>query len=451
MTSPETLPKEFLESVKSRLGREAEEFLRALTQPSPVSIRLNPYKKTNPPAGASPIPWASTGWYLPERPVFTLDPLFHAGAFYVQEASSMFLEQVFQQRTAGPLRVLDLCAAPGGKSTHIASVIPRDSLLVSNEVIRSRASVLSENMQKWGCDHVVVTNNDPEDFTHLTGVFDVIVVDAPCSGEGLFRKDPEAQNEWSPDHVQLCSRRQQRILKDIWPALKENGLLVYCTCTYNSSENEDTLTWLQATYDVENVNLDIPDNWNIVTTSAAGITGYRFYPHRVKGEGFFLSVMRKTQPEETIAIRSKKTQAVPRKLIDTVAPYLIQPESRHWSLWNDVLYMTPSPQADMISMLQQHLRIVTAGTYLGTFKHDKFIPEHALALSVDLNQNSIPIIELTLENALRFLKKETMDIHPSVLGYTLVTYQHLPLGWINALGNRVNNLYPKEWRIRMAV
>ncbi len=170
----------------------------------------------------------------------------------------MFLEQAFTQATNGAthLNVLDLCAAPGGKSTHLLSLMDQNSLLVSNEVIQSRSAILSENLQKWGHDNVVVTNNDPKDFQRLPGFFDVIVVDAPCSGEGLFRKDPGAIKEWSEDAVALCSKRQRRILSDVWPALKTGGILIYSTCTYNSQENEENLRWLQQEYEVESIPLN---------------------------------------------------------------------------------------------------------------------------------------------------------------------------------------------------
>jgi len=231
-------PPAFEQRMRPHLDKSWEEFEQAHQQFPPVSIRFNP-KKAHSPIDLTIIPWTSHGYYLGERPSFTLDPLFHAGSYYVQEASSMFLEQAFLQAVdrTKPINVLDLCAAPGGKSTHLLSLMNKESLLVTNEVIRSRASTLAENIQKWGYDNVAVTNNDPQDFKRLSGFFDVIVVDAPCSGEGLFRKDPGAMGQWSTDNVALCARRQQRILNDVWPALKEGGILIYSTCTYNELEN----------------------------------------------------------------------------------------------------------------------------------------------------------------------------------------------------------------------
>jgi len=235
------LPGEFLDSLigVKGFGKEAFEKVHA-TGEQVTSIRINSSKPVTKLANQSinqltKIPWSEFGYYLKQRPSFTFDPLFHAGCYYVQEASSMFLEQALKQTVdlSRPLKVLDLCAAPGGKSTHIQSLISGESLLVSNEVIRSRANILKSNIIKWGCNNVVVTNNDPRDFLQLENYFDVIVVDAPCSGSGLFRRDEDAMKEWSPDNVALCSQRQQRILADVWPALKKNGVLIYYTCSYS--------------------------------------------------------------------------------------------------------------------------------------------------------------------------------------------------------------------------
>jgi 16S rRNA C967 or C1407 C5-methylase (RsmB/RsmF family) len=240
--------------------------------------------------GVSPVPWSLYGSYLERRPSFTFDPLFHAGCYYVQEASSMFLEQALRQTTdlAQPLNVLDLCAAPGGKTTHLQSLLSEDSLLVSNEVIRSRAAVLKQNCVKWGTQNVVITNNDPQHFNRLEGFFDVVVVDAPCSGSGLFRRDEEAIEEWSPDNVQLCCGRQKRILADVFPALKEGGVLIYSTCSYSKEENEAIADWLATELQMENLTLQTEKDWHIVETTAdkTNAKGYRFFPDKVKGEGF---------------------------------------------------------------------------------------------------------------------------------------------------------------------
>jgi 16S rRNA C967 or C1407 C5-methylase (RsmB/RsmF family)/NOL1/NOP2/fmu family ribosome biogenesis protein len=449
MKNQSSLPKEFEDAMRSKLGGAFDLFLTSLQQPSPVSIRLNAHKPA--PITGEAVAWSSFGKYLPERPVFTLDPVFHAGAYYVQEASSMFLEQAIKQTLdqSKPVRVLDLCAAPGGKSTHLLSLLPEGSLLVSNEVIRSRASILSENIQKCGHANVVVTNNDPEHFSGLTGFFDVIVVDAPCSGEGLFRKDADAIQEWSPANVDLCTKRQRRILADIWPALKSGGILIYCTCTYNEHENEENIAWIKEQQGIESLQLTLDGAWGVEEIQKQHTFGYRFYPHRVKGEGFFLSVLRKTGEQATHRIKSKKSLAVPTKKISEQLKDWVTDSNLQFCLWQDLAYAIPADYATEIELLIQQFKIIHAGTPLATIKHEKLIPEHAAALSIHLNKDHFPCVEVTLEDALQFLRKEPIQVSASK-GYTLVMYQGLPLGWLNVLDNRSNNLYPKEWRIRMA-
>jgi 16S rRNA C967 or C1407 C5-methylase (RsmB/RsmF family)/NOL1/NOP2/fmu family ribosome biogenesis protein len=445
------LPKDFEESMRARLGKSYTEFYDSLTKPSPVSLRLNP-KKTVTIEGDA-VPWCEFGKYLKERPVFTLDPVFHAGAYYVQEASSMFLEQAIKQTIdqSKPLRALDLCAAPGGKSTHVLSLLHPESILVSNEVIRSRASILSENVQKWGYNNVVVTNNDPEDFSSLQGFFDMIIVDAPCSGEGLFRKDAEAMNEWSPATVDLCSKRQRRILADVWPALKPNGLLVYCTCTYNEKENEENLRWLSNYHSVESVTLSIEPTWGTEHVQVNKMHGYRFYPHKVVGEGFFLSVVRKVEPQNEFRLKPKKVLTIASKKISEQLKTWITSDDKLFFEWNHAIHMIPASKADEIEFLIQHLKIVHAGTTLVNAKHDKLIPEHSSALSIELQIKNFELIEVSLEEALNYLKKESVQLptHHIPRGFALITHKQIPLGWVNVLDNRINNLYPKEWRIRM--
>ena len=443
-----SLPKEFEDTLRAKLGESIDNFIDSLQQPSPVSIRLNPNKPFK--LDGEQISWSTHGRYLRERPVFTLDPALHAGAYYVQEASSMFLEQAITQAVdlTKSIRVLDLCAAPGGKSTHLLSLLNQESFLISNEVIRSRASILSENIQKWGHQNVIITNNDPEDFSKLEGFFDVIVVDAPCSGEGLFRKDPDAMQEWSLANVDLCCKRQRRILADIWPALKTNGVLVYSTCTYNEQENEENLQWLQGQNNVEGVSLTINTMWGIESVQVGKLEGYRCYPHKVKGEGFFLSVIRKNEPQEELRIKSKKSlTSPPKKIIEQLKDWVLN-DSTKFFLWNEIAFAIS--QLEVTEFLSQYLKIVQAGTPFVTAKHDKLIPEHGSALSIELNKAHFHQIEVGLEDALHFLRKEPIESGSTPKGFALVTYQQLPLGWVNVLDNRSNNLYPKEWRIRMS-
>jgi 16S rRNA C967 or C1407 C5-methylase (RsmB/RsmF family)/NOL1/NOP2/fmu family ribosome biogenesis protein len=450
MKNQSSLPKEFADALRSKLGDSFAQFEQSLQQPSPVSVRLNPHKSCT--IDGEPVAWSMFGKYLRERPVFTLDPALHAGAYYVQEASSMFLEQAIVQSVdvTKPIRVLDLCAAPGGKSTHILSLLNEESVLISNEVIRSRASILSENIQKWGHQNVVVTNNDPEDFSKLEGYFDVIVVDAPCSGEGLFRKDADAMREWSAANVDLCSKRQRRILADIWPALKADGVLIYSTCTYNEHENEGNLQWLQQQSDVEAIHLNLDKAWGIEKVQAGRLEGYRCFPHQVKGEGFFLSVIRKKNSQEELRIRSKKIlQVPPRKIEEQLNEWTFKKTNGFFS-WHETIFAIPQIQLEHVEFMAQYLKIVQAGTPFATAKHEKLIPDHGAALSIELNKEHFHQIEVSLEDALHYLRKEPIQQGSSPKGFALVTYQHLPLGWVNVLDNRSNNLYPKEWRIRMA-
>jgi len=443
-------PYAFEDRMRHRLGQDWENFASAHATVSPTSVRINPLKRTE--SLSDGVLWSSLGGYLENRPVFTLDPTFHAGAYYVQEASSMFLEQALTQTLdlSKPVRILDLCAAPGGKSTHLLSLISRDSLLVCNDVIQSRTGILSENIQKWGHANVVVTNNDPRDFRKLQGYFDAILVDAPCSGEGLFRKDPYSIREWSPENVKLCAQRQRRILEDSWPALKQNGILIYCSCTYNEQENEDTLNWLRQQKEIEPVRIKISDSWGIDQVQIGKITGYRFYPHRTRGEGFFMSVVRKVTEEPSGRIRSKSFFARPSaKASDQLKDWIKDSSSLQFIVQEDLVLMIPSRYSADIEFLAKELRILTKGTALASSKNEKLIPEHASALSLELKKENFITLELDRKEAVLYLRKEMPPMAHAQKGFALVTFEQLPLGWVNLLGNRINNLYPSGWRIRM--
>jgi NOL1/NOP2/sun family putative RNA methylase len=446
-------PARFEERMKKQLGEEWVAFADAHGLPAPVSARLNPRKKYSFASETERIPWTENGVYLTERPLFTMDPLFHAGCYYVQEASSMFLEQAIRQHIhpSSSLRVLDLCAAPGGKSTHLLSLLDSGTLLISNEVIRSRVNILSENIQKWGYHNVVVTNNDPADFNDLAGFFDVVVLDAPCSGEGLFRKDSGAIHEWSEENVSICSQRQQRIIEDIWPCLKENGVLIYSTCTYNSSENEEILQWINSRHKVEFLSIGTSGE-GIAEIRQNAVVAYRFFPHRVKGEGFFISALRKRESEPERRIKAAKSGfAVPDKKVRAeVADWVIDPNEKI-ILRNDLLQLLPAAWSDDIYFLTQRLKVVYAGTFLATVKHNKLVPEHALALSTQLKKENFHQTNLSEKESLQYLRKEALSIDSDRKGFSLALYNGIPIGWMNLLGDRMNNLYPSEWRIRMQI
>lgn len=445
------LPQQLIDSLTTVKGFDKEALIAAHNHPAVTSVRLNPHKHSTTFADNEQVSWCASGRYLNERPVFTLDPLFHAGAYYVQEASSMFLQQVLSSEVLNnrPLRVLDLCAAPGGKSTLIASWLGEDDLLVSNEVIRSRASILEENMTRWGHMNTWVTANDPKDLGRLTGYFDVIVVDAPCSGSGLFRKDARALDEWSEANVQLCSQRQQRILADVWPALKEDGVLIYATCSYSPQEDEEILDWLSESFEVKGLSVSTKQEWGVVeTTSAKGLHGYRFSPDKVKGEGFFIAAVQKTEEAEELkpirykTLQDKKAQEQTQHLLDTDF-ICLQPDKENY------VAIHPSHEADY-HILKQFVYLRKTGTALGMPSPKEWLPAHDVALSIHRSK-SIPQIELNKEQALKFLKKEEADITLNDKGWFLLTYKGLGLGWIKSIGNRYNNYLPKHWRIRMEI
>lgn len=453
------LPIELLRSLEGVKGFDKEPFVNVHESGEQVtSIRVNPYKLSvvsgeSPVGGFShdsqltiheKIPWTEQGYYLISRPSFTFDPLFHAGCYYVQEASSMFLEQALKQTIdlSQPLKVLDLCAAPGGKSTHLLSLISKDSLLISNEVIRSRANILVDNIAKWGCSNVIVTNNDPRDFQRIKNYFDVIVVDAPCSGSGLFRRDPEAIEEWSEQNVALCSQRQQRILADVLPALKNGGVLIYSTCSYSRQEDEEICDWLKKELIINNEELKISADWNIVRSGG----GYRFWPDKVKGEGFFIACFRidgndndetflpKVKPEKF----SNLEMEIFNKNVNTSGLSFL----RH----AENIYAIPEKLLGDLNFISSKLRLVNHGTKIGEIIKAKLIPDHALALSNIVSDN-IPLFELHLDQAIQYLKKKELSLQTDKKGWSLVTYQGHPLGWVNILPNRINNYYPKELRI----
>ena len=444
------LPESFENRMKMITGEDFPAFHRSIEAPVHHSIRINP-KKIRSAVQLENVSTCSTGYYLKQRPIFTLDPLFHAGAYYVQESSSMFLEQFILTKGRKRIKVLDLCAAPGGKSTHLSSLLSDDSLLVSNEVIHARAQVLSENLKKWGNPNVVVTCSDPRDFSRLPGFFDVVVVDAPCSGEGLFRRDPSAMDEWSEANITLCSQRQRRILADVWPSLAEGGLLIYSTCTFNPSENEENIVWLTQFAGVEAVPLNIPSDWGIVTTSAGGYPCYRFYPHKVNGEGFFTAAVRKTgNTGSSVSLKGKTSLPIASKSEQAIWNQLLQPLPLSVIKFEDSFLAFPTDLLSELDQIKASLRIVHAGVKLGEIKQSSLIPAHELAVSTIGNQLHFPSIDLYLEQAIQFLKREDFKIDFPSPGWHLLTYLGLPLGWAKNIGNRFNNSYPKEWRIRMS-
>jgi 16S rRNA C967 or C1407 C5-methylase (RsmB/RsmF family)/NOL1/NOP2/fmu family ribosome biogenesis protein len=443
-------PADFIKRIRAQSYIDAESLLAALKEPSPVSVSINTRKWNRKPAVAEPVPWCETGYYLESRPSFTLDPLFHAGCYYPREASGMFLEQVFRQLVpvAENLRVLDLCGAPGGKSTQISGMIGTGSVLVSNEVIRHRAAILAETLTKWGNPGVMVTQNDPAVFGRLKGYFDIIVIDAPCSGEGMFR-DPVAVGEWTMANAFHCAERQKRIIMDVWPALKENGLLVYSTCTFNPAENEENVSWLVENTGSKSLGMDISGFDDITEIQSNGITGYGFYPGKVKGEGFFVSAIRKTGPAEALPMRfQRRKEYLPGRQDTAIAQqWTTFPENQLLKRGEELTGLACDPGEFLY--LFSNLNVVKAGTMISVNKKNDYLPSHEIALSGMLRKEAFPEWDLSYADAVGYLRRDQLpraDLSP---GWILVTYKGVNLGFIKNIGKRINNYFPVEWRIRM--
>jgi 16S rRNA C967 or C1407 C5-methylase (RsmB/RsmF family)/NOL1/NOP2/fmu family ribosome biogenesis protein len=449
------LPNAFLHSLSGLAAFDTDAFTKAHQQPAPVSVRLNTHKKITSAhfQDAQPVPWADNAFYISKQEIFALDPLWHAGAYYVQEASSMMLQQVYNQLLAPleyPLHILDLCAAPGGKSTQLVSMMKPADVLVSNEVIQGRVGVLVENLTRWGPANTIVTQNDPAQWGNGGFLFDAIVVDAPCSGSGLFRREPEAISEWSEDNVALCAQRQQRILADIWPALKPGGFLVYSTCSYSPSEDEAIIDFAVKDLDAQSVQIVIKPQWGIVEVNAPQTKAYgcRFYPHLLQGEGFFLSVLQKRECADTL-IRSqpsaKRKMLIPKA--EAWQPFVNQDISLGWYEHSGTWYAMTQPTLELFHLLKPQFRIKKAGVCAGTLAQSQPVPEHDFALSHIISPG-ITAAELNLQQARQYLRKEYFETEPDKKGWVLARYQQNNLGWYKQLGNRINNYYPTSWRLR---
>ena len=479
------LPKEFIDYTSSLFGEERwKNYLASFDESVPVSVRLNPFKAPlqlprggglfdsnetlteNPdnekmylkfsPSGEieggriTPVPWCRNAYYLSERPNFTLDPLLHAGVYYVQEAGSMFLDEVLRQLKIenGKLKinepqnyqlsivnyqlnsVLDLCAAPGGKSTLLRAALPDDCVLYSNEPDRRRANILMENMQKQGHPNVIVTNNYAIDYQKSGHTFDLIVCDVPCSGEGMFRKDHDSIGEWSLQNVMKCAALQRNIIEDIWPCLNEGGVMVYSTCTFNLHEDEENVKWICETLGAEIIPIEVREEWNITGSLLKGWDKpvYRFIPGTTKGEGLFMAVLRKLKIDNgKLKIESPQSEGKQKK-----------GKGKNGRDGNS-----------QFSIFNSQLRILSDGHPVGIQKGKNIIPAHAEALLINLPKDKYPFAELSKEDALKYLHHEAIVLSPDVpKGFVIVTYQGHPLGFVKNIGNRANNLYPQEWKIR---
>jgi 16S rRNA C967 or C1407 C5-methylase (RsmB/RsmF family)/NOL1/NOP2/fmu family ribosome biogenesis protein len=446
-------PLHFLKDLNDEPGFDKQSFIDAhMFQPAPTSIRINPFKpsavKTD-----SQVPWCTEGFYLNERPSFTFDPLFHAGSYYVQEASSMFIGHILntiRTNKDDAIKVLDLCAAPGGKTTLLNSALQSTDLLVANEIIKTRVPILSDNLNRWGTSNTIVTNNDPKDFNTIHSFFDVVLVDAPCSGSGMFRKDPAAMNEWSEGNVNLCHQRQERILADIYPTLKEDGYLIYSTCSYSHQENEDILDWLCTEFNLESIRIPIYKEWGIVETESPlkKAWGYRFYPGKVKGEGLFAACLRKKESSGVVSnYKNNGQQKLPAKEMDLVKAYINNANDFYFFKVNDDWLAINREHKESLNILHRHLYIKKSGVRIGKLAGNDLIPHHELALSLAINKDAVLSTGLIKEQAIQYLRRDNIDITVTGKGWSLMTYEGLALGWAKLLPNRINNYYPKEIRI----
>ena len=433
----------FIANARAILGNDYDSFIQSLSEPSPTSIRINPYKKTSKFDSEESVSWCLNAHYLAERPSFTFDPLFHAGTYYVQEASSMFLEQVWKQINPqnNNVRVLDMCAAPGGKSTHLASLINGNSLLVSNELISNRNNSLQQNIVKWGMPNCIVTQNDPKDFALLNSYFDIILVDAPCSGEGLFRKDKNAINEWSEKNVSICSARQKDILKQAVDCLKPGGFLVYSTCTFQQVENDANMELAE---ELNCSNFKLENNNPAITATKFGL---QFFPHKAKGEGFYIAVLKKNglADAENYQVKNIKLPIKKSPYTPLITSYLTH-EKFVIHEKNEFIFAIPEFMYPDFIFLEKQLYIRHAGIYMGTTKGKDFLPSHDLALSICVNPN-LASEELNYDQAIAYLRCETPKIISEKRGWCIAQYQGHNLGWMKLLPGRINNYFPKELRI----
>lgn len=486
------LPDEFIQYTRNMMGGGLfEAFADALSEAPPVSIRLNPAKCIGRPDAVGEVAWCRHGYYLADRPNFTFDPLLHAGWYYVQEASSMFLHHVITKYVDRPVAMLDLCAAPGGKSTAALAALPEGSVLVSNEPIRQRAQVLMENIQKWGCPDVIVTNNYPHDYAASGLLFDVVLCDVPCSGEGMFRKDAGSVGEWSWQNVEACSRLQREIVASAWRCLRPGGLLVYSTCTFNIQENEENVRWIATELGADVLPVETEKSWGIRGSLLPGFDEpvCRFIPGCTRGEGLFLAVMRKRSeaaPQEqplhvstagasqlTPAFTkgkkknffrqpgrpdtAKNSKSAPSTIsldrIERAASSLLERVGEAGFIFRQsaagVLMALPQQLSSFYDMASLSLRILSAGVTVGRLKGRDLIPDQALALSTSLRRDAFPRVSVDYGQAVAYLRRESISLPDGApRGIVLLTYRGAALGFAKNIGSRANNLYPQEWKIK---
>ncbi|MFR9593939.1 MAG: rRNA cytosine-C5-methylase [Rikenellaceae bacterium] len=451
------LPLQFVERMNAQLGeRECAMLCSSLEGEIPTSIRFNPFKIAAPPVGLEPIGWSRYGFYLPERPSFTLDSAFHAGTYYVQEASSQFVGHILSYTNVEGAKIMDMCAAPGGKSTLYATLAGLDGLVVANEINRQRASVLADNARKWGLGNIAVTNNDTAHLAQFESWSDVVAVDAPCSGEGMFRKMEEAREEWSEANVKMCAERQLEILKNAWRALKPGGVLIYSTCTFNDAENEGVLREF-VEYGEDEIapfeSVECDNSWGVETSRVGEFQTFRFFPHKSKGEGFFAAVARKSYDTGGRVRMPKPRKAIfsplDRKSLAEVSKWVEQSELMHFVMVADTIYGYYASQAESVKRLAESLTVLYSGVTMGQIFKGKLKPDSALALFHALNREAVGCETLDNDNILSYLRKAELSAELfDEEGINLVCSKAGDaVGWVKRVGRRVNNLYPNSLRI----
>lgn len=449
-----------------------------------VAVRLNPDKDgwhTEVAKSAeSRVGWWENGVYLSSRPRFTFDPALHQGRYYAQDASSMIAASVAraisetidkeQSRQSIPLLWLDACAAPGGKTTAALDGLPQGSLVVANEYDYSRAEILKENVAKWGNPSTVITRGDTAQYRRIDEVFDVIAVDAPCSGEGMMRKDLTAREQWSPSLVEECRARQCEILDNLWNALRPGGFLVYSTCTFNTVENELMADRIRKVYGAEAVDLGLKGgliDGEVAIPETEPLHALRFIPGRTRGEGLFMAILRKpgnlTPAIDSLSsdggrqkkTKQKKTPAnkggLSPEALKTCQGWLSTEMEEELDLLptEDGIRAFPRRWIGLLPLFMKQLQVISAGTEMASVKGKDLIPTQQLALSVILSPTAFPTAEIGEKEAIDYLAREAVSLSDdSPRGFVLLTFGGYPLGFVKNLGNRANNLYPKEWRIR---
>ncbi len=447
------LPEGFRERILREAGADGAALLEALAATGPVTgIRLNPQKPADTSAllrGAGAVPWCGTAFTLPGRPEFTLDPLFHAGAYYVQDPSSAVHYTIVKRLTEDgrPVRVLDLCAAPGGKTTAALSALPEGSLLVANEVMPARAAALAENTAKWGHPATVVTSAPTDRFPLLGPLFDLIILDAPCSGEGMMRKEPVAVSQWSERLVESCAALQREIAADAIRALRPGGVLLYSTCTFSRQENEEMVRHFVEQYGMESIGLGlerygVPRGWSDEYC-------YRFMPHRTRGEGLFVAALR--LPGDAPSAPLPKLGKRGKPLASKGLPQWLAGQESYTPIeaGGGVSMLAPGLAAAVERLQGARIRILRAGVPLGTPKGRDFVPAPELALSTALRPDAFPDVPLCRDEALRYLRRDAVTLPPSApRGFVTASYGGLRLGFLKNIGNRANNLFPDRWKIK---